>query len=130
MKKLALSFLILSGATAFARDAKTFHNLGFSDSGQYYAFLESVEHDGTEFPGAEGSVIDVAANKLVLRKGVVLEQGNATVPMAIRQVMSKLQLSRYGITQKNLGRTLWGRAQTDVGAPVTTAEFVGERGNL
>jgi predicted secreted protein len=130
MKKLALSFLILSGATAFARDAKDFHNLGFSDNGQYYAFLESVDQDGTGFPEAEGSVIDVAANKLVLRKGVVVEQDKATVPMAIRQVLSKLRLSRYGITQKNLGRTLWERAQTDVGAPVTTAEFVGERGNL
>jgi predicted secreted protein len=130
LKRVILFAMFIGCSHAFARDAKLFHNLGFSESGQYYAFLASVVQDGSGYPSADGYVIDVAANKLVRARHVVLERESANETMAIRQVLNKLQIERYGITRKHPGGTLWSRAQTDTGPEMTSAQFVKERGAI
>lgn len=123
MKNLMIAVLMMLSASAFATDAYSYKNLGFSADGRYFAFVESVVQDGSGFPSARGQVIDVAANRTVVAKRVVLQNESATEKQALNKVMSAMNLPAYGIDGRNKGETLWVRMQTDLTPAASPALF-------
>ncbi|MDC0713778.1 DUF2259 domain-containing protein [Stigmatella sp. ncwal1] len=122
MKKLVKALIIAlatvgASHAAWATDAKNFRNLGFSADGRHFAFAESVVQDPSGFPWAAAYVVDVAQNRLVQTEKILIEVENRSEEKALQQVIAKLNLSKYGIDQKRLGKTLWIRMPTDLGAP-------------
>ncbi len=66
MKRLLITFAILfCSFSCYAGDFAHFKQLGFSESGQYYAFMQMGTHDGSGLPYAEVFVIDVKKNEIV-----------------------------------------------------------------
>jgi len=110
-------FLALSSAAAFAGDASTFHALGFSENGKYYAFAESGVQDGSGFAYANVAVVEVAKNRFAASRSVVLESMNdeETSPAeALEKAIKEIRLSRFGIKAgTNLGQDLLVRLPTD-----------------
>lgn len=114
-------FLILSVAlsstAAFAGDASTFHALGFSENGKYYAFAESGVQDGSGFAYANVAVVEVAKNRFAASRSIVLESLNdeeSYPAQALKKAIKEIRLSRFGIKAgTNLGQDLLVRLPTD-----------------
>ena len=123
MKKMMLSALMLLTANVSATDAYKYKNLGFSADGRYYAFIESVIQDGSGYPSATGQVIDVAQNRTVKFRTVVLDNESSKESDAFERVRQELQLNRFGIDGRNPGRSLWVRLDTDLSEPVKNIMF-------
>lgn len=118
-----MAALLILSSSAFATDAYTYKNLGFSADGRYYAFVESVIGDGSGFPIARGQVIDVVRNRTVVMKQAFIEDEKATEKTAIGKVTAEMNLRHYGIDGRNLGEPLWIRLETDLSLPVRQAVF-------
>lgn len=123
MKKLMFAALMMFAHSALAADAYTFKNLGFSADGRYYAFVQSVVQDGSGFPSAGGQIVEVASNRAVVLKNVVVQDDTAPEKKAVDQVIAAMNLSRFGIDGRHLGQTLWVRLNTDHSQAAKQAEF-------
>ncbi len=127
---------LLLSVFAFAGDASTYQTLGFSPDGKYFAFAQTGTFDGSGFPYAEAGVIEVATNKFVAKKFVVIEsEGDeitGTPELALQKALGQLKPARYKITPgKNLGQDLLVRLPTEYsqyGAPVFSFDFWAEGG--
>lgn len=105
----------LVGLNAFAGDAASFKNLGFSGDGKYFAFAQVGVTDGAGFAYANVSVIDVAKNSVVRNKSVVLEDENSDVKLAFNKALALAKISQFGILAgKNTGSYLINRADSDL----------------
>jgi predicted secreted protein len=112
---LALAAFGLS-ASAFAGDAAYLKNLGFSDDGKYYAFVEYGTQDGSGFPYADVSVVTVATNKLARVHGVVVQNENATEKQALDKALAESRLADFGLVAgKNSGRTVVLHSRDEAG---------------
>jgi predicted secreted protein len=129
-------FALLLSVLTFAGDASSYQNLGFSPDGKYFAFAQMGIGDGSGFPYAEAGVIDVASNKFVAKKLVILEsQGDeisGTPEQALQKAVQQLNLARFKILPgKNLGTDLLVRLPTDYsqsGSPIFSFDFWAEGG--
>jgi len=121
--KQTLAGLGLAACTtlAAAGDQAQFHPLGFSESGQYYAFAQTGTQDGSGFPYAEVGVVDVAKNDLVASKTVLIESESGASPeRALKQALGEVKLKRFGIVkgQETGENLLWREpGDADAGAP-------------
>lgn len=105
----------LVGFSAFAGDAASFKNLGFSADGKYFAFAQYGVADGSGFAYANVSVVDVAKNSLVRSKSVVLEDENVDTKTAYNKALALAKISQFGIeAAKNTGTYLINRADSDL----------------
>jgi len=115
MLKVILA-LMIAASPALAGDASTFKPLGFSKNGKYYAFAQSGTADGSGFAYASVAVIDVATDKFVASRDVVIDQGDEYVNpnVALEQAIREVRLNRFGIKPgTNLGADLLVRLPTD-----------------
>lgn len=107
----------LSSVAAFAGDASTFHSLGFSENGKYYAFAESGVQDGSGFAYANIAVVEVAKNSFSASRRIVIESVDDTessTENALAKAIKEIRLSRFGIEAgKNIGQDLLVRLPTD-----------------
>lgn len=103
---------------AAAGDQAQFRPLGFSESGQYYAFAQTGIQDGSGFPYAEVGVVEVARNDLVASKSVVIQSETGASPeRALKQALGEINLKRFGIVkEQEEGEQLLSREPGDAGA--------------
>jgi len=115
MKLFVLACAVFAACpAAYALDIYNFHKLGFSKDGRYFAFAESVVQDGSGLASAEAYVVDVAANRLVGSKRVVLESHRATERQALVRAIKSLNPAKWGIgATPPLGEDLLVRTQQD-----------------
>lgn len=102
MKRYFVAFaFLLNLVSAQAGDLAEFRPLGFSESGQYYAYAQTGIYDGSGFPYAQLSVIDVVKNELVATGSVELTEetdGNmGTAEQALQKVIAACKLERFSI---------------------------------
>lgn len=123
----ALTFLFATAA--FAGDASTYRKLGFSADGRYFAFADTGIGDGSGFPYAKVSVVEVATNKLLRSKLVHLEpkegedEATGTEEQALHQAIKQIRLGDFRIQRgKILGEDLLVRLPTDA-SQVTDTVF-------
>lgn len=119
MKRLlvTLAFLLFV-ASCRAGDFAEFRALGFSESGQYYAFAQMGIHDGSGFPYAELWVIDVQKNEQVATSAIELtddkdvETGSAE--SALKKAIEAAKLERFSLkVNENPGSDLLVHLPTD-----------------
>lgn len=102
MKRLfvALAFLF-SIAPIFAGDVAEFRPLGFSESGQYYAFAQIGTQDGSGFPYADVAVLDVVKNEQVGAGSVVMSEEKdgamGTPEQALQKAIASAKLEKFSI---------------------------------
>jgi len=119
MKRLlvTLTFLLLA-TSCQAGDIAEFRPLGFSESGQYYAFAQMGIHDGSGVPYAEIWVIDVLKNEQAATSAVELtddkdiEAGSAEP--ALKKAIEAARLERFALkVNENPGTDLLIHLPTD-----------------
>ena len=115
---LATLAFLLSLAICQAGDFAEFRSLGFSESGQYYAFAQMGIRDGSGFPYAELWVIDVAKNEQAATSAIELsddkdvEAGSAE--LALKKAIEAARLERFSIkANANPGSDLLMHLPTD-----------------
>ena len=111
---LASALVALSASASFAADAMEYKTLGFSKDGRYFAFVETVIQDGSGFPEATATVVDVRQNKLLKFERAVIQDENGDLKKALKQAIDKINPGQYGIDSKIKGETLWIRMPTDL----------------
>jgi len=93
--------LLLCVVTAQAGDFAEFRPIGFSESGQYYAFAQIGVHDGSGFPYAELWVIDVLKNEQVGTSSIELTEEKdgamGTPEQALQKAIEAAKLERFSI---------------------------------
>lgn len=110
--------LWLCAAALYAGDFADFRPIGFSESGQYYAFAQVGIRDGSGFPFAEAWVIDVQKNEQVATGIVELSDGNeggtGTPEQAFQKAIEAAKLERFSINKNAfLGTDLLVHLPTD-----------------
>ena len=123
------------GTAAQAGDLARPEVIGFSLDGQFVAFEEYGEQDGSGYPYASVYVIDVAANAWVpgspvhvmldLEDFPELEESRNGISMARAQAMDEAQavLDTHGIVPGETGTTLIYHPMSDLQAPTHEVEF-------
>ena len=120
---LCSALIALSASASFAADAMEYKTLGFSKDGRYFAFVETVMQDGSGFPEATATVVDVRQNKLLRFERAVIQDENGDIKKALKQAIDKVNPAQYGIDAKIKGETLWIRMPTDLSAPELSPRF-------
>lgn len=112
--------LIFCVALCHAGDFAEFHPIGFSESGQYYAFAQIGISDGAGFPYAKLCVIDVHKNEQVAVNSVELSEESeeteeaATTEDALRKAIEAAKLEQFSIKiNENSGSDLLIHLPTD-----------------
>lgn len=122
MKRLLITFAILfCSFSCYAGDFAHFKQLGFSESGQYYAFMQMGTHDGSGLPYAEVFVIDVKKNEMVASGSyeVPTSEGDASdsdvsIDQACKKAIEATNLGKFAIVADQFpGDDLLVRLPTD-----------------
>lgn len=110
--------LLLCVTTCQAGDFAEFRPVGFSESGQYYAYAQIGVTDGSGFPYAKLCVIDVLKNEQVAASSIELSEDNgeavATAEDALEQAIAAAKLAQFSIVaNENPGADLLIHLPTD-----------------
>lgn len=88
-----------------AGDFAEFRSIGFSESGQYYAFAQIGISDGAGFPYAELRVIDVLKNQQVAITSIEIndakDEETVTAEDALNKAIEAANLARFSITSNS-----------------------------
>lgn len=113
MKFISLFATVLFTFSAQAGDVYQFRSLGFSSDGSKYAYLQHVVMDGSGFPRAQVTVMDVAAGNELRNETVVLRSENAAEQDAIDAALLQADLPSFGIVGDLEGSLLLNRLNSD-----------------
>ena len=118
--RTTLFFVLSLAACLFAGDRAAFLSLGFSPEGQYFAFAQYGEQDGSGFPYAEIYIVDIEKNDFVpggvikqLWKDEIDPQAKGLHVLLEMRVAADSLLKAYNIQAQKQGRQI---------VPVSAAE--------
>ncbi len=112
----AMAFMLAK--TVAAGDLANRHIIGFSPSGDYFAFEEYGRQDGSGFPYSNIYVIDTQRNKWVRGSPfrVLVKNENASVKLARNKARSKFRAMRRRLNIFRKGRLLASNPVTELSA--------------